>query len=88
LSEEWKTFTGLPFVFACWVSNKPVTSSFEKIFSEALKYGISNLELALSEKSNSFETQIDKKKYLTEVISYDLTEDKRKSMKMFLDFIS
>ena len=88
LSEEWKTFTGLPFVFACWVSNKPVTSSFEEIFSEALKYGISNLELALSEKSNSFETQIDKKKYLTEVISYDLTEDKRKSMKMFLDFIS
>lgn len=88
LSEEWKTFTGLPFVFACWVSNKPMSSSFEKLFSEALKFGISNMELALSEKSDSFDTQIDKMNYLTEVISYDLTEEKRKSMKMFLDFIS
>ena len=52
------------------------------------KFGISNMELALSEKSDSFDTQIDKMNYLTEVISYDLTEEKRKSMKMFLDFIS
>ena len=33
LSEEWKKFGGLPFVFACWVSNKPLDSSFKKPFS-------------------------------------------------------
>ena len=88
LSEEWKKFSGLPFVFACWVSNKPLASSFKKAFSSALKYGISNLDLAFSEKSDAFNTQIDKLKYLTQVINYDLTDEKRKSMQMFLDLIS
>ena len=88
LSYEWKKFCGLPFVFACWVSNKPLDSSFKKAFSSALKYGISNLDLALSEKSDTFCTQIDKIKYLKEVINYDLTDEKRKSMQMFLDLMS
>ena len=88
LSYEWKKICGLPFVFACWVSNKPLDSSFKKAFSSALKYGISNLDLALSEKSDTFCTQIDKIKYLKEVINYDLTDEKRKSMQMFLDLIS
>ena len=88
LSEEWKKFSGLPFVFACWVSNKPLDSSFKKAFSLALQFGISNLNLAFSEKSDAFDTQIDKMKYLTEVINYDFTDEKRKSMQMFLDLIS
>ena len=88
LSEEWKKFSGLPFVFACWVSNKSLDSSFKKAFSLALQFGISNLDLALSEKSDAFDTQIDKMKYLTEVINYDLTDEKRKSMQMFLDLIA
>ena len=88
LSEEWKKFSGLPFVFACWVSNKPLDSFFNQAFSSALQYGISNLDLALSEKSEAFDTQIDKMKYLTEVINYDLTDEKRKSMQIFLDLIS
>jgi chorismate dehydratase len=88
LSEEWKKFTGLPFVFACWVSNAPVDPSFEAAFSSALHYGISNLKLALAEKAQQFDTSIDKWNYLTEVISYDLSKDKRKAMKMFLELIS
>ena len=88
LSEEWKKFSGLPFVFACWVSNKPLDSSFKKAFSSALEYGISNLDLAFSEKSDAFDTQIDKLKYLKEVINYDLTDEKRKSMQIFLNLIS
>lgn len=88
LSLEWKKFSGMPFVFACWVSNKPLISSFKQDFSSALKYGINNLDLALSKKSDVFDTQIDKMNYLTEVINYDLTDEKRKSMQMFLDLIS
>lgn len=88
LSLEWKKFSGMPFVFACWVSNKPLVSSFKQDFSSALKYGINNLDLALSKKSDIFDTQIDKMNYLTEVINYDLTDEKRKSMKIFLDLIS
>ena len=70
------------------MSNKPLNSSFKKAFSSALEYGISNLDLAFSEKSDAFDTQIDKMKYLKEVINYDLTDEKRKSMQMFLDLIS
>ena len=88
LSEEWKKFTNLPFVFACWVSNKPIDSTFEITFSSSLQHGISNLKTALSEKSDLYDTKIDKLNYLTEIINYNLTDDKRKSMKMFLDFIS
>ncbi|MCZ8286293.1 MAG: menaquinone biosynthesis protein, partial [Bacteroidia bacterium] len=28
LADEWKTHTGLPFVFAAWVSNKPIDENF------------------------------------------------------------
>ena len=87
LVSSWFPF-GLPFVFACWVSNKPIDSSFKKAFSSALQYGISNFDLAFSEKSYAFDTQIDKMIYLTEVINYDLTDEKRKSMQMFLDLIT
>ena len=88
LSLEWKKFSGMPFVFACWVSNKPLVSSFKQDFASALKFGINNLDLALSKKSDVFDTQIDKMNYLKEVINYDLTDEKRKSMKIFLDLIS
>ena len=88
LSLEWKKFSGMPFVFACWVANKPLVSSFKQDFSSALTYGINNLDLALSKKSDVYDTQIDKMNYLTEVINYDLTDEKRKSMQMFLDLIA
>jgi chorismate dehydratase len=35
LGEEWLMNTGKPFVFACWVANKPVDPDFEAEFSEA-----------------------------------------------------
>ncbi|MDQ6888671.1 MAG: menaquinone biosynthesis protein, partial [Bacteroidota bacterium] len=35
LGLEWKKFTGLPFVFAAWVSNKKFNEDFIKIFNEA-----------------------------------------------------
>lgn len=88
LSEEWKKYSDLPFVFACWVSTKPLSSTFEQEFSAALKYGIANMDVALAEKSNQFDTAIDKRNYLTEVISYELNDDKRKSIQLFLDLMS
>jgi chorismate dehydratase len=87
LSEQWHLFTGLPFVFACWISNKKLDSVIEKEFSKALQYGISNLDKALQELQYKFDTSIDKKHYLTEVISYNLDEDKEKAMKLFLQYL-
>ena len=88
LSEEWKKWTDLPFVFACWVSNKNIDPSFEEAFCQALQYGVLHLPQAISEKGQLFETSIDKERYLTQVIDYQLDELKRTALKLFLKGIS
>ena len=32
LASEWRSITGLPFVFAAWISNKPMTDEFVQKF--------------------------------------------------------
>ena len=44
LGLAWKEMTGYPFVFAAWVSNKPLTPSFVKEFNDANSQGLTNLE--------------------------------------------
>lgn len=88
LPEEWKKYTGLPFVFACWVANKKLPELFKSSFIEALDYGIRNLESALAEKGNHYPSSINQKRYLTEVISYDLDADKQKALNRFIQEIS
>src|SRR3954471_16609174 len=44
LAFEWKRFTNLPFVFACWTSNKELDRAFVKRFNFALRYGLMNSE--------------------------------------------
>ena len=40
LGEAWKAHTGLDFVFACWVANRPIDRTFVLKFEEALEHGI------------------------------------------------
>jgi chorismate dehydratase len=84
LSEEWKKMTGLPFVFACWVSNKPLEEEFTIIFNKALKTGIS----AIEEVARINATKgIDLKEYFQKYISYDFTEEKKKALNLFWQLI-
>ena len=84
LSQEWQKYTGLPFVFACWVANSPIDMYFEQQFTEALQFGISNLNQAIKEKEHQFITSIDKRRYLTEVIDYHFDREKKQSLDLFL----
>ena len=43
-------YTGLPFVFACWVANKSLSESFKQSFVKALHFGVDRLDLSLEEK--------------------------------------
>ena len=88
LSEEWKNYTGLPFVFACWVANKTLSEQFKESFVEALDYGVNRLDLSLEEKGMNFPSSINQKRYLTEIISYDLDAEKKHSLARFLNEIS
>ena len=57
---------------------------FEQKFTEALQFGISNLNQAIKEKEHQFITSIDKKRYLTEVIDYHFDREKKQSLDLFL----
>ncbi len=85
LSEEWKKFTGLPFVFACWVANKNLPSEFVTEFNTALKNGLNNIEKTLEEFPPSFISKADAKDYLMNNINYNFDEGKKKAMKFFFE---
>jgi chorismate dehydratase len=88
LAEEWKKFTGLPFVFAAWVSTEKLPADFIKEFNAVLKFGVENILKAIDEdynlKSLSKTQTIE---YLVERIDYNLNADKKKALNLFLDYI-
>jgi chorismate dehydratase len=85
LGDEWKKFTGLPFVFAAWISNKELPADFEKGFNEANRIGISNIGKVVEE--NPFQLY-DLHKYFTQNIDYNLTDEKRIALKLYLEKLS
>jgi len=88
LAEEWKKFTGLPFVFAAWVSIEKINPDFSRAFNEVLKYGIENCGKAIKDSAHVLTISPDKAlHYLTKRIDYKLDEEKLKAMNLFLDYI-
>jgi chorismate dehydratase len=88
LAEEWKKYTGLPFVFACWVANKPLPSEFEADFNNALSLGVNNIDRVAERfrKSGSI-TGSELRKYLTENIDFFLDNKKKEAMSLFFEYL-
>lgn len=86
LSEEWLKHTGLPFVFACWVSNVKLEDSFIQDFNNALAYGVDHIEEAAIEKPNNTKG-FDALDYLKNKISYNLDSEKKKALELFLELM-
>ena len=84
LGLAWKAYSGLPFVFAAWVANKPIPLEFIEAFDAANGYGLSHLEdvIALIPAN---EQVYDLHKYYTENISYELTPEKKAGLDKFLE---
>ena len=88
LASEWKTLTGLPFVFACWVSNKQLPEEFLKRFNAALQFGISNIDSAIKRYGEmSLMSGEILKSYLVNNIDYSLNQDKLRAMNTFFDYL-
>lgn len=85
MGEEWMAFTGLPFVFAAWVANKPIPPDFIADFNEALKLGLDSREELIS--SMPVVEGIDLHDYLFHKLDFDLTDEKRKALALFLSYI-
>lgn len=88
LAEEWKNFTGLPFVFACWVANKPLPVEFTDDFNRALSLGVENLDKVAERFGESGAiTGTELRVYLTKNIDYSLDNRKIEAMKLFLEYL-
>ncbi len=81
LAEEWQAFSGLPFVFAVWASNKEIPETFIIEFNAALKYGLDHREEVIKvipEREN-----FDFNDYLMNKIDYNLEERKLEALHKF-----
>ena len=83
LSEQWQLFTGLPFVFACWISNKKLTKKESSSFSKALKFGLKNKNEILKNLDKHYDKKT-VKEYLNKSISYNFDKPKQNAMNLFL----
>jgi chorismate dehydratase len=87
LAAEWKNYTKLPFVFACWTSNKELDRVFVKRFNEALRNGLMNSERVIEDYKNETGATIDVRDYLENKISYSLDKRKKFSLELFLSYM-
>ena len=87
LSKYWKKMTGLPFVFACWISNKEISKSFLLEFNNSLKRGISNIQESVKKEYENIKLLNNAEDYLNNKVSYTLDEKKRKGMNLFISKI-
>ncbi len=76
----WKEMTGLPFVFAVWVSLKKLLPQQVGQFGASLGKGISNIDLVELAPIATY----DLKRYLNENLSYLLDNKKRHALDNFI----
>jgi chorismate dehydratase len=81
LGEAWKSHTGLPFVFAAWISNKRLPNAFITAFDEANALGFQHLDEVIAENPFPF---FDLHEYYSSCIQYKLDDQKREGLELFL----
>lgn len=84
LGEAWMAYTGLPFVFAAWMSNQPIPEDFRTLFNNANAYGVEHIEEVLNQlpvRTHSYDMET----YYTKNIEYRLTDTMQQGMQLFLE---
>jgi chorismate dehydratase len=84
LGEAWKAFTGLPFVFAAWISNKQLDPAFIARFDQANKQGIEHIEDVVAENPYPIFNLRD---YFTRYLDYRLDPPKKQGLEKFLHYL-
>lgn len=82
LGSAWTAWTGLPFVFAAWVSVKPLDPEFMSVFNAALQTGLDHLPelIKILATIPGFNVEA----YFRNNISYELDEPKWQGLNTFL----
>lgn len=86
LAENWKNFTGMPFVFATWTAVTPLSQDFIDSFNNALNFGLQHIPEAVKEHNPVLDNE-QAIKYLTENIDYNFDFDKHKALIEFWNMI-
>ncbi len=84
LGEAWVAHTGLPFVFAAWMSNQPIPESFQVLFNQANAYGVEHIQDVLAQlpaRTHGY----DMEQYYTQNIEYILSDEMQQGMNLFLE---
>jgi chorismate dehydratase len=81
LGEAWKIMTGLPFVFAAWISNKPLDPGFVTRFDEANRSGVAHIADVVRENPYSL---FDLGEYFTRYLNFELTGRHRQGLDKFI----
>ena len=85
MGEEWKKFTGLPFMYAAWVANKEISNEFKAEFNAALKFGLDHRQEVLKDLPQT--KNFDLEDYLYHKLQFDATEERKQAMNLFLGYI-
>jgi chorismate dehydratase len=86
LGEAWTAWTGLPFVFAAWISTRPLDPGFVREFNDALTAGLERLpELTqILPTIPGFDTE----DYFRHNIRYQLDDAKWEALNRFLTLLA
>ena len=85
LGDAWKQLTGLPFVFAAWVSNSILSPDFIDKFDATVQMGLNNLQQIVIDNPYPYFNLYD---YYTRCIEYRTSAEKMLSLDLFLQKIS
>jgi len=86
LAEEWKKFTGLPFIFAVWASNKKISENFIQKLNIAFKFGLDNRNYLI--KDIKIIPNFDIEDYLNHKINYNLNALNLQGLELFKQLCS
>lgn len=86
LGWEWKQHSGLPFVFAAWVANKPLPDAFLEDFNAALAHGVQRIPqvAAMFQSAYPHFSTLD---YFEQYIDYHLDAPKQTALNHFLSWL-
>jgi len=88
LAEEWRNFTQLPFVFACWVAHENIPSDILNNFNAALGWGIQHKLQSIKELFDAKRfPNVDLKEYYEKNIDFIFDEPKHTAFKLFLKYL-
>jgi chorismate dehydratase len=87
LAEIWSILTGLPMVFAVWATLSDIPEPFLKKFNDALNFGLQHKAASLDYFRDQLPDCGDCLRYLEKDISYNLDEEKRAGMALFLKYM-